>query len=195
MCAAAADYRASMQLQEQARAVQGHLPPPGVMRGTMQEAQDGDVKRRRAVVVASLVGATSMGAVTLLQTGVIKHLPDPPIRSFDSDKITLSDIAYKFGAPDGAIALLGFAMNVALVSFGARNRASAQPWLWFPIAATAKALVDVGLSSRYFYQMPVKEKAWCGYCIVTTAANYTVLALSLPEALCAVRTLRRGAKA
>jgi hypothetical protein len=33
--------------------------------------------------------------------GLVKHLPDPPLPGFDSDRVNSSDTAYKFGAPDG----------------------------------------------------------------------------------------------
>jgi hypothetical protein len=37
-------------------------------------------------------------------------------------------------------------------------------------------------ASWYFYQMPAKEKAWCGYCILGAIANIGIAALTLPEA-------------
>ena len=35
-----------------------------------------------------------MTAVTLLQTGIVKHLPDPPIGNFDSDRVNSSDTLF-----------------------------------------------------------------------------------------------------
>ena len=69
-----------------------------------RELQTGDapaLRWRRAIVGASLVGMGAMGAVSLLQMGVIRHLPDPPLRGFDSDKVNSSDTAYALGVPDG----------------------------------------------------------------------------------------------
>lgn len=34
----------------------------------------------------------------------------------------------------------------------------------------------------YFYQMPTKEKAWCGYCTVGAPANAAIFARTVPEA-------------
>ncbi len=144
--------------------------------------------RRRGVVVSSLIGIASMAFVSLKQTGMIKHLPDPPVPGFDSDKVNLSDTAFSFGAPDGTIALAGFALNVPLAMLAGEHRADEMPWL--PLAITAKAAADAVVSSWYFYQMPVKEKAWCGYCIAATVASIATLALTLPEARTALRRVR-----
>ena len=63
------------------------------------------MRHRRAVVGLSLVGMASMAATSLLQTGVIRHLPDPPLRGFNSDKVNLSQAAFPLGIPDGTLAL------------------------------------------------------------------------------------------
>jgi hypothetical protein len=58
---------------------------PQQLRQELQQGQTTDLKRRRGVITWSLVGMAGMTAVTLLQTGIIKHLPDPPFGNFDSD--------------------------------------------------------------------------------------------------------------
>lgn len=129
----------------------------------------------------------SMAAAMLYQTGIVKHLPDPPIPSFDSDRVNASHEAYRLGVPDGPVALVAFAANLPLAAAGGLNRATDHPWL--PLAAGAKAVIDAIGAGYYFSLMPVKEKAWCGYCIVATAADLAVLALALPEARKALRQL------
>jgi hypothetical protein len=44
----------------------------------------------------------------------------------------------------------------------------------------------------YFYQIPTKEEAWCGYCISGALANFAVAALTLPEAAEAIAALAKG---
>ena len=71
-----------------------------------KELQDGtgeDLNYRRGIIALSLIGMGAMTAVTLLQTGIVKHLPDPPLPDFDSDKVNSSDTAYALGVPDGAM--------------------------------------------------------------------------------------------
>src|SRR5918996_164315 len=152
---------------------------PQELRKELQEGNTSELRNRRAVIVASLAGIASMTAVTLLQTGIIKHLPDPP-GNFDSDRVNSSDTAYRFGLPDGPISLASLALNIPIAAFGGAARARKYPWL--SIFAAGKAVAEALAASWYFYQMPAKEKAWCGYCISGALANIAVAAFTLPEA-------------
>jgi uncharacterized membrane protein len=147
------------------------------------------MKRRRGIIAASMAGMAAMTAVSLLQTGLIKHLPDPPLKDFDSDRVNSSDTAYAFGAPDGPISLTSFAVNIPVAAWGSEDRWRNQPCI--PVAAAGKALVEAAAAGWYAYQMPAREKAWCGYCITAALASFTVAALSFPEARAAWRELRK----
>ena len=156
------------------------------LRKELQEGNTPDLKNRRAVIVASFGGIASMAAVTLLQTGIIKHLPDPP-GNFDSDKVNSSDTAYRFGLPDGPVSLASLALNIPIAAFGGANRARTHPWL--SIFAAAKAALEAVAASWYFYQMPAKEKAWCGYCVMGALANVSIAVLTIREAREAISVL------
>jgi uncharacterized membrane protein len=143
--------------------------------------------RRRAVVGLSLIGMGAMAAVSLFQTGVVKHLPDPPVEGFDSNKVNSSETAYMMGVPDGTISLASLATNIPLAACGGADRARTEPLV--PLLAAGKAAVEAVVAGWYFYQMPAKEKAWCGYCVVGALANFGVAALTLPEAREALRAL------
>lgn len=153
---------------------------PQRLREELQNSEKADVNLRRAVICLSLLGIGAMTAVSLFQTGIIKHLPDPPIDGFDSDKVNSSDIAYALGVPDGTLSLASLAANIPLSAFGGENRAETQPLI--PIAIAAKTTVEAAFAGWYFYQMPTKEKAWCGYCILGAAANFGIAVLTLKEA-------------
>ena len=150
------------------------------LRQELQQGQTTDLKRRRGIITWSLVGMAGMTAVTLLQTGIIKHLPDPPFGNFDSDRVNSSDTAYRLGAPDGSISLASLAANIPIAAFGGIDRVQTKPWV--PLVAALKSTGEALAASWYFYQMPAKEKAWCGYCIVGALANIAIAALTLPEA-------------
>ena len=154
----------------------------------LQEGDTPDLRRRRGVIGLSLLGMASMAAVSLLQTGIVKHLPDPPLGSFNSDKVNSSDTAYQFGVPDGTVSLASLAANIPLAAFGGADRARRQPWV--PLVAAVKAAVEAAAAGWYFYQMPAKEKAWCGYCIMGALASFGISALTLPEARKAIAELR-----
>jgi uncharacterized membrane protein len=160
------------------------------LRRELQNGDSSDLKIRRAIIGLSLLGMSAMTAVSLFQTGIIKHLPDPPIEDFDSDKVNSSDTAYALGVPDGALSLASLAANIPLAAYGGENRAENQPLV--PLAAAAKATVEAAISGWYFYQMPVVEKKWCGYCIVGAATNWGIAALSLIEAKRAWKAVRQS---
>ncbi len=77
-----------------------------------------------------------------------------------------------------------------LAALGGRDRTRRQPWI--SVVAAIKAAVEAIAASWYFYQMPAKEKAWCGYCVAGALANIGIMALPLPEASKSLQTLRRG---
>lgn len=158
------------------------------LRQDLREDRSGEMRLRRGIVGLSLTGMAAMAAVSLLQTGVVEHLPDPPVEGFDSDKVNTSDAAYQFGAPDGTISLTSLAANIPIAAFGQRGRADTHPWV--SIGASAKAGVEALFAGWYFYQMPAREKAWCGYCILGALANAGIFALTVPEARRAIAALR-----
>ncbi len=163
---------------------------PQVLRKELQEKETKGLRRRRAIIGLSLLGMGAMTAVSLFQTGIIKHLPDPPIDSFDSDKVNSSDTAYALGVPDGTLSLASLAANIPIAAFGGTDRAEKQPLV--PIFAAGKSLVEAVVAGWYFYQMPTKEKAWCGYCIMGAFANVGVAVLTLPEAIEALENLKKN---
>jgi uncharacterized membrane protein len=161
---------------------------PAQLREELREGSNSDLRRRRAIIALSLFGMASMGAVSVLQTGIVKHLPDPPLNNFDSDQVNSSDIAYQLGAPDGTLSLAGLAMNVPIAGFGGADRAHKTPHV--PIAASIKSGIEAIAAGWYFYQMPAKEKKWCAYCIGGAIANFGIFALTVPEALKAISVIR-----
>ena len=160
---------------------------PQELRRELQESGSEGLTRRRKIIGLSLLGMAAMGAVSLFQTGIVKHLPDPPIESFDSDKVNSSDTAYALGVPDGAVSFASLAANIPLAAFGGEDRAEEMPLV--PIAAATKATIEAAVALWYFYQMPTKEKAWCGYCIAGALCNVGIAALTLPEAKRALNSL------
>ena len=163
---------------------------PQQLRRELQEGRTENLKFRRGIIGLSLIGMGAMAAVSLLQTGIVKHLPDPPLDSFNSDKVNSSDIAYMLGVPDGTVSLAGLAANIPIAACGDINRAQEKPLI--PLLAAGKAAIEAAVATWYFYQMPAKEKAWCGYCIAGALANVGIFALTLPEAKEALATLRKA---
>ena len=183
-----------MAIVEEEPTLTGQAIAPGTgltvaeLRSQLQHSTDPDLRRRRAITLTSLAGMSSMALVSLLQTGIIEHLPDPPLDSFDSDRVNSSDTAYALGVPDGTLSLAGLAMNVPIAAYGGVSRSERTPYV--PIAAAVKSGIEAIAAGWYFYQMPTKEKKWCAYCIAGAIANFTVFGLTLPEAAKAWKHLR-----
>jgi uncharacterized membrane protein len=134
-----------------------------------------------------VAGMVSMVPVTMLQTGLIHHLPDPPLKGFHSDAANSSLIAYKFGVPDSAMSVASFAVNIPLAAFGGTDRARTKPLI--PLIAVGKAAIDAAVSAWYFNEMR-RGKKWCPYCIVGAISSLAVFILTVPEARSAWSHLR-----
>lgn len=164
-----------------------------------QQIQNSDSKEmgyRRAIVGVSLVGIGAMAIVSLLQTGMVKHLPDPPVKKphFDSDRVNSTEEAYSYGMPDGPLTIATHSASLAIAAAGPPDRYKNRPWL--PLLATALALPQAAIAAKYlFYQMPKVDKAWCPYCVTDALMHFATVALTIPESLKALGIGEDGAAA
>lgn len=169
------------------RATSGNMSPDALER-SIRNDRSTEMKLRRGIVGVSLVGIAVMGVVSLLQMGVVKHMPDPPVDEphFDTDKVNTSKEAYSYGMPDAPLTIAAHAASLALAAAGPADRFEKRPWL--PLLASALALPQAAIAAKYlFYQMPKVDKAWCPWCVVDALVHFATVALTLPEALKALR--------
>ncbi len=136
---------------------------------------DANGTTNRWIAALSALGAANMGLIGLRQLGIIGHLPDPPLRGFDADRVTASRAAYLFGLPDAPIASASLAVNVPLALAAGRR---GDPGLG--LLLSAKSLAEAGMAGWYFQRMRSRIGAWCGYCILGAALNVTIAGLALP---------------
>ena len=138
--------------------------------------------RRRRRQTALMTGATAaMGLITLYQTGLVRHLPDPPLPGFDSDKVDASGEAYQtLKTPDATLGIAGYGTTLALIGMGGADRAGRRPWI--PLLATAKLAYDGAGAAWLTAEQVTKHRALCFYCLLASAATWGALADSLPEA-------------
>jgi uncharacterized membrane protein len=164
---------------------------PVELRHYLQEGSDEHLQLRRGAIVASLIGIAAMAATALLQTGVVRRLPDPPVGNFDTKKVNSSQEAYSYGGPDSPIAITTHGVNMVLASTGGFDRAERQPWL--PVLATLFAGAQAATAAKYlFHTMPKVDEAWCPYCIVDAFAHFATVACTLPETFSVLRRLSYG---
>jgi len=153
----------------------------------LRNGRSDDLTRRRWIIGLSLFNAAIGGVVGAYQTGIIKHLPDPP-GPFDSDRVDASDYGYKrLNTPDGLLMTITFAVTAALAASGGRDRAEDNPAV--PIALAAKSLYDVATAFKLAAEEWEGNKALCAYCQVATVASVIAAGLALPEASRAGRAL------
>ena len=161
---------------------------PTDLRRDLHGGAGAELDARRAIIAVSLVGVAAMGVVSLLQTGVIKHLPDPPIRrpKLDTDRINLSEEAYSYGLPDGPLTVALHGANMVLAAAGPSDRWRKRPFL--PVLASLLSAGQAAVVAQYlFYQMPKVERAWCPWCVLDALTHFATFALTLPESIKAVR--------
>ena len=147
------------------------------------------LRRRRGIVGLALTAAGSMGVVSLFQTGIIKHLPDPPLPYMDSDKVDAAGEAYAMlGTPDAALGLGSYAATLGLAAMGGEDRATESPWI--PLALVAKVLFDAAQAGKLTMDQWTKHRAFCIWCLVAAGATFATVPLALPEARIALRSIR-----
>jgi uncharacterized membrane protein len=146
--------------------------------------------RRRGVVGASLVSIGSMALISLYQLGIIKHLPEPPLPRFDSDKVDAAPEAYSMlSMPDAPIGLGSYAATLALAAMGGEDRVRERPWI--PLALAAKVLVDAAQAGKLSVDQWTKHRAFCFWCLIAAGATFTAVPLVLPEARAALKQIRK----
>lgn len=136
-----------------------------------------------------LGGTGVMGVISLYQTGLLKHLPDPPVPGFDSDKVDASGEAFEsLKTPDAALAIASYGATLAVIGMGDGTRAQNRPIV--PLLAAAKLAVDAAGAAWLTAEQVSKHRALCFYCLVASGATWGALAAALPETRDAWRALR-----
>lgn len=157
----------------------------------LRTAKTPDLTRRRWIMGLSIVGSAMGQIVALYQTGVIRHLPDPPLSLFDSDRVDASDYAYRrLNSPDAPIMLVNYGITAWLAAAGGKDRAEQTPLL--PLALSAKTLIDTLSALELGREEWNENKALCAYCQVATLCSLISAVLAVPEARTALRNLRNG---
>lgn len=147
------------------------------------------MRRRRWAVGLPVLGTTAGQLVALYQTGISKHLPDPPSGGlFDSDRVDASEYAYsRFSSPDAPLMIITYGVTALLAAAGGPDRPRNAPLL--PVAMAAKTAYDSFTTVKLAREEWKKNRAFCAYCQTATLASLLSAALTLPEALRAARHL------
>lgn len=139
------------------------------------------LSKRRKIVLSSFTSMFCMGLISLYQVGIIKHLPELPIKGLDADRVDASEQAYRhLQMGDAFIGLTSYAVTAGLAAMGAKDRAKTDPWI--PLTLTAKAGVDAIQAARLTLDQFTRQRGACMWCLIAAAATLRTVVLALPEA-------------
>jgi uncharacterized membrane protein len=144
-------------------------------------------RRRMAALTLGAMG--SLGVVALYQFGLIRHLPEPPVPLLSSDEVDASGEAYSaFTTPDAPLGIASYAVTLALIGAGARDRARERPFL--VLAMAAKVASDTAGAVLLTAEQATKHRKFCTWCLATAVLTAMVVPHAIPETRQALRTLR-----
>lgn len=148
------------------------------------------IEDRRKIVVLSLVAAGAMMPIALYQTGVISHLPEPPLPRLDADRIDAASEAYALLAtPDAVLGFGSYAVTLALAAMGGVHRGEDRPWL--PLALAGKVAVDALAAAKLTRDQWTNHRAFCSWCLLAASANALAVPFAIPEARAVLQRWRQ----
>lgn len=146
------------------------------------------LRNRRVLVGLSLAAGGCMQVVGLYQMGILRHLPEPPLRGLNADRIDASEEAYaKLSAPDAIIGLVSYSVTALLASMGEADRARTRPWL--PLAMGAKIALDSAQAGKLSWDQWAKHRAFCSWCLLAAGATFSMIPWAVPETRAALRRI------
>lgn len=164
----------------------GDIAPEELSR-ELREDDDRSLSDRRKVIAGTMVAAGAMAIVSLYQTGIIRHLPEPPLPFLDADRVDASEEAYQWlGSPDGLLGLRNYATTLILAAVGGKDRTFRQPWL--PIALAAKVTADSAQALKLTRDQWTKHGAFCSWCLLAAGATFSTVRPAYREAASAIRS-------
>jgi uncharacterized membrane protein len=154
----------------------------------VRETSNLTMSRRRGVIGLLLAAAGSMGLIALFQSGVIRHIPEPPLPALDADKVDASAEAFKrFEVGDAFLGFVSYGVTMTLAAMGPPDRVDRQPWI--PLVLAGKIAFDVATAAKLSIDQWTKHKAFCFWCLVAGTATFATAPLATPEARTALARL------
>jgi uncharacterized membrane protein len=123
------------------------------------------LQAKKVVLVSACCAAlATLAPVAFYQTGLISHLPDPPLPIFQSERIVSSKAAHPIGVPDSLLGLANFGATLALILLARRSPLSRR-------LLGAKLSVDAVAAAFNVGRQVVRFRALCFWCTGTSLAT------------------------
>ncbi len=157
----------------------------------LRQGYSSSLKRRRGIIGLTFFSCAVLGAVALYQIGIIKKLPEPPGRAFDTRKVNGSGEAYSImKMPDAFLGIASYAATALLAAMGPESRSRTQPWM--PIGMGFKLLADSAMAAKLTFDEATRFRAFSVWSVLTAVATWSALPLAFPETMAAFRQLGKG---
>lgn len=160
---------------------------PKEIRNELRYGDSEDLERRRKLVALSVAGLADFNIISLLQSGVIRRLPDIPYPIFDTNGINISKTSFAMGVPDAIISSVMFAMKMALATAGGSEKASRKPV--FDLLLGAVSLGHAAGAAQMTYDMLFKKKKICIYCLAGAGIIFASAAVIAPTVMNSAKKL------
>lgn len=157
----------------------------------MRLAADPLTRARRRVAGCNLGAIAARLPVAAYQTGIVRHLPEPPVGRLDADRVDASGEAYTaLHTADAALGMASYAATLALAAMGDAQRARRRPWLVLVFAG--KVLADAAAGLVLTAEQATRHRRFCGYCLAATALSVCAVAPALREGRQVLDSRRSG---
>ena len=144
--------------------------------------------RRRNIVGLSFFSCAMLGTVALYQLGILKKLPQPQFKLFDTAKVNGSSEAYSnLATPDAFLGLASYSITAVLAGMGPENRARTHPWM--ALGMGLKLLADALMAAKLTMDEVRKFKAFSLWSVLTALATWSALPMAVPETKAALRRI------
>lgn len=153
-----------------------------------------EMRRRRWIVGISLIGVSLAQIMTLKQVGIVRSLPDLPVR--DSDDAVVDDAhAYaRLETPNAVLQIVSYGATAALAAMGGAQRAERMPWL--PLALLGKTAYDGFVSVKQAQDAVGRREQVSVYPALSLVGAFVCLGLAAVDAFGAGKSMSaRGAQA
>lgn len=141
------------------------------IRDELLHGRDPALRRRRTIATIAALLAAEFALLGTRQYGVLRRLPDLPIRGFDANAVTTSRAAYPLGIPDASLAVIGCGALIALATAGGSPRPR---WL---DRALAVGVVGGALGAVAYLGQMVRLRKLCVYCVTGAAGMLSLVPL------------------
>ena len=116
-------------------------------------------------VVCCCTALATLAPVALVQLHIMKDLPDPPGRWFNSKRVVTSKGSYRLGIPDGLLGLASYSVTMALLLAATPERPLVRRLL------RGKLALDATMALRNVRKQVTEHKRLCSWCIGTAVAT------------------------